>query len=317
MLPSLVIVALATLASPPPFRLWNGALDTMRAAWLVRLDGGTADLGELAGFPDSERHLWRGSAVVLATVRSDYDPVLVQRFLDQADRYVQTLSDLCGNSPPPPEGGLPRGTRGLLLVEHAGLGLAVEQPGVGVVSLERAELEDCLRLALRHPAPLPLGETLPRSIARTYFFFQGELGAAALDGSSAPAEAFGFLLEGRACDRLGWVLPPDPRPLEAIADAFGDTKRDPDTIPPANDVDSWTALLLRLQTTSGRPDFVDRLWPAIAECPFAATTEEAMRNLIVSTTAAANADQTPRFEAWGFAIDPETKARAAESVAAA
>jgi len=344
LVPSFVVAAAALLhapaqqTSPEPlspldpansrsFGYWFELNRAIYNEWLWALKPGstvpwlTADAGTM------QLHEWRGSIVSLLTAKDSYDPILVDRVVRAADRYWTACRDLCGNSPPSdPDVGDVAGGRPLLvefLDEASGDGppLVYGQPGIARTSVETVELEALLRGAANGPSRAPLGMRVPQAMARNFFFLDGELGALAPRGELA--SAFASILAARASERLGWVSPNEDRPLDETLDRYehdstltfdavfaaprGETPVEVDTL--------LLAILVRLQNASGRPDFVERLWRAAAECPPAMTQHDAAANLVVAASGASGADLTARFQSWRFPVSKETKARVKQAIA--
>lgn len=303
--------------------------------WLMS-DGSTALLNE-----------WRGRHVSLLTRSDAYDPLLVDGLMGDIDAFWVRCRELCENSPPPdPDAGplvrdrpvvvemaepaLPEGADASLAALGAGTSSqatggaaprAWGRAGVALVNVNTPELELLLRRQAQPTARLPLGELTPPAIARNFFYFSEELGSLAPNGELA--SAYASLLMARACESLGWKVPDERRPFDRTLERF---ERDPTATfdrvlaPGAepSDVDRaelWLALLVRLQNASGRPDFVERLWRATAECPPASTADQALANLVVATSAASGADLTTRFRVWRFPVDDATKARVRQATA--
>lgn len=279
---------------------------------------------------------WRTTNVSLLTQRSDYDPALVRRLLEAIDAYWMRCSDLCGNAPPPDplKGPLVKGRAIFaeavrpapetpLAPEAARSVPVLGLPGIARVSIGTELIEELLR-GFAHGIPsAPLGDRLPEAVARTFVFFETELGAASPERFGPLANALAFLLAGEAQESLGWLVPPDDRPFEAIADAFvaepsasyattlakglGAGGADAEAV--------WTAMLLRLRHASGQRAFVRTLWKTLYECPPASDADVAVGNLVVSMSAAGRISFVDQFRRWRFDLSETTAARVQEALA--
>jgi hypothetical protein len=326
-------VAVARLESPLHF--W---VDTAHAAFeadLLRLRPGTTIPWLTSDGRQIELTEWRSSNISLLTARTDYDPILVRRLVDALDAYWKRCVALCGNAPPPDPGKGPL-VRGRAIIAEAvmpagELPIGPERtrsvpvlavPGVARVSVGTEVLEELLRGLNRADAPAPLGDRVPLAIARSFVFFETELGAAVPERFTPLAHALAFLLAGEAQETLGWVVPPDDRPFETIveryrmdASATYETTLAKDRGHGDHDAEAlWTALLLHCRHASGQPSFASALWRTLYECPPAADADIAVGNLIVAISAAGRRSAIDAFRAWRFPISPLTEQRVNEAL---
>ncbi|MBL9118494.1 MAG: hypothetical protein JNL80_01100 [Phycisphaerae bacterium] len=283
-----------------------------------------------------ELNEWRGTSVSLLTERIDYDPWLVKRLLDCLDAYWLRCREICGNTPPPDP------TKGPFVKGRAIIAEAVRpasdappgqvaersvpivaMPGVARVSIGTEALEELLRGFTNGQPSVPLGERLPVAIARTFVFFESELGAATPDRFGPLAGALAFLLAGEVQDSLGWMVPADARQFDAILTAY---RNDPQAthattlakgigVSTADAESLWIAMLLPLRHASGERDFMRRVWSTLYECPPAGEADIAVGNLIVSVSAGAKSNLVEAFRALRFEVSATTAARVAEALA--
>jgi hypothetical protein len=288
---------------------------------------------------------WRGKSISLLTERSDLEPTIVKRFLDTLDAYWLRCREICGNTPPPDaeKGPLVQGraiiAEAVRPAPETPLGPIpkrkvpiVATPGIARVSIGTEALEETLTgLANRTPSA-PLGSALPVAIARTFVFFESELGAAAPEQFEPLASALAFLLAGEVQDSLGWTVPVDPRPFDEILAAYsagptatyastlakgrGIAGPTADTRPGWDDAESlWIALLLNFRHASGEREFMRRVWTTLYECPPAPDRAIALGNLVVAVSAGAKSNLVSAFRALRFDVDQTTAGRVAEALA--
>ncbi len=274
------------------------------------------------GSDGSDRTLieWRGHNVSILAERDDLDPMLVQRLLDALDRYWVACRTICGNTPPS-DGRLTGSIGQRAVVIACGNLPAASDPRVARIEIGGAALDELLGNIARDDRS-PLGADLPLAVARTFAYFEDELGAATPAGFAPLSTALATLLAGHACDSLDWIMPPDPRPIEAAIEGY---ERDPAANYEAALRDAsehhqaeaetlWTAILLRTDRISGQRDFTARLWKTLAECPIAEDVDTAVGNLIVATSAASRSDLLPTFSRWRFPISEATRDRVQQAI---
>jgi hypothetical protein len=318
-----------------PLHFW---VDTASAAFeadLLRLRPGTVVPWLTSDGRAIDLIEWRSANVSLLTARNDYDPILVRRLVDALDAYWRQCVTLCGNAPPPDpaKGPLVRGraiiAEAVMPASELPIGpertrsvpvLAV--PGVARISVGTEVLEELLRGLNRADAPAPLGDRVPLAIARSFVFFETELGAAAPERFAPLAHALAFLLAGEAQETLGWIVPPDDRPFETIVERYAqDASARYETLLAKglghgdHDAEAlWTALFLHCRHASGQPRFASALWRTLYECPPAADADVAIGNLIVSLSAAGRRSVLEEFRAWRFPVSELTELRVREAL---
>jgi hypothetical protein len=345
-LPSSLVVSLAVFAAPTAasadaLRFYSDLHAAARAAWLAELKPGTRVPWIARDGRELELHEWRGTTVSLLTERDDYDPVLVQRLIDALDAFWLRCREICGNTPKadPSKGGyvenrmilaeavIPIGDTPFDVRERR-VSPVTSSAGVARANIGTEELERLLRGLATEPTnakrrPSPLGDRVPTALARCFVYFEDELGQATPKGFSPLATALAEVLAGAAADSLGWVLPPDQRPLDAWLDRY---ERDPTATyrsslkEAAGHLDAnaealWTAILFRAQAAAAQHDFVPRLWRTLSECPIADDGDTALGNLLVAISAASRADAAPAFKRWKIPVPESARERVRQALA--
>lgn len=329
-------LSIAAPANADALRFWADLARRSHEAEVRRLRPGTTVPWMTSDGRQIELVEWRTANVSLLTERSDHDPVLVRHLVDALDAYWKRCADLCGNAPPPdPAKGVLVKGRAIFaeaVRPAAELPIAPEtarsvpvigMPGIARVSIGTEAIEALLRGFNRGTPAAPLGDRLPEAIARTFVFFESELGAAAPQGFPPLANALAFLLAGEAQESLGWTVPPDERPFEGIVETYAaatestyaSTLARGEGIGAADAESLWTAMLLRLRHASGQRAFVQTLWTTLYECPPASDAEVAIGNLVVATSAAGRMSFVDQFRRWRFDISETTASRVQEALA--
>jgi hypothetical protein len=325
--PTFALCSAACLAWPAvggPLGYWDALVARQRDAWLAELRPAPAVRWFLTDGTPITRQEWRGT---LTSILADEgfvtrDPVRMRRVLDQLDHLWLTLRTLAGDSPASdPRLGRFVGRRAILL--ETGPGVPMGDPSAtALITVEPATLDALLAAANETPPAAPLGRQVPMQLARTFFFFDDALGRAAGPDATPLVDGFARMFAAHAAESIGWTVPAEPTPLEAIVTRYADDPeaRWENTLAMGRghgDADAtalWTALLAQIATASGRADFARRLWRASSELPPAERPEDAVANLIVATSFAAGTDLTATFRAWRFPVTDLTRQRVRERI---
>lgn len=278
---------------------------------------------------DASLYPWKGKHVMVLTSKSDYDPKVMAKIVKTLDQVHDFYAGVTGREPARLQNTIIDNHMTVATIDNtcgAGCGY-VGATGIELMNgtfdslykgvRDRNEYDQAVfyefgrnfffyndKINYKPDSSIP--HASDNSVLTGYAVFMRFL---AMEAAGAKGSPFG----GRTFDKFR-------ADMESLVDSYeADPKlnwkntlridRAPANPPGFNGTDLFASFLFRLRRDYGGNAFVQKLWRAVAACPKAATTQDAVDNFVKASSLAANRNLVERFTVqWKWPLSDKARA---------